>query len=147
MGPKKMIFLMICLTLGALSLAACGAPAATIKTPSGSLVIKDVQFTDSFPPGCSTEPLPLGGCTQAKEGYQVLIVWLERTDGGDPTAIADEIQSRILETYVIAGDGFQKNGFAGGLLPSGLAVAFIVPASAQDFKLFWPDNPAIDLEK
>lgn len=151
MDRQRLLGPMIGLVLTVLFLSACGktttpTPSATaeIETTLGTLVIEDVQFADRFPPACDPGS---PNCQQAQEGYQVLIVWLKRLDGGDPAAIGIEFFKASEEAYVIAGDSSRTDRTAGGLLQSRLFLAFTPRASAHDFKLFWPDNPAVDLRE
>jgi len=148
MRYPKSLSLMIGLALIALFLVACGAPPATptpeIKTSAGALVIKEVQLADRFPSGCD---LGSPTCQQVREGYQILIVWLKGADGGDPAAISDELRNTFPEVYVIAGDGSRTKASMWGAFQSRLVVGFTPQASAHEFKLFWPGNPATDLGK
>lgn len=144
MGYNKLLQQMIGVIFVALLLAACGAPPATIKTPAGTLSVNKVQLTDRFPPGCDPKS-PM--CQQVQEGYQALIVWLERADKGDPAAISDKLRSTFPEVYVIASDGSQTKASMWGVFESRLVVGFTPQASAHGFKLFWPDNPVVELGK
>ena len=49
--------------------------------------------------------------------------------------------------YVIADDGSRTDAFSSGFMESKLYMAFTPPTSAQNFKLFWPDNSSIELKK
>ncbi|MBN1979477.1 MAG: hypothetical protein JW918_18930 [Anaerolineae bacterium] len=127
-------------------------PQLELKTSAGTLIIAKVELADSFPPGCSSGPT----CSHAKEGYQVLILWLERPDGGDIREISDELFGETLPyltsdsgAYVTASDGSKgrlgithidddNNRFA---------LVFGATDSGRDFTLTWPGNPPIDLGK
>jgi len=141
----------------ATALLACNltGPSATqprpeLETSAGTMVIAEVELTDCFPPGCSSGPT----CNQAKEGQQILIVWLERPDGGSVEEISDELFGGMIsllgensEAYVTASDG-SRAGLAIAHVSDDdnrFALVFAPPASAHDFQLSWPDNPTIDL--
>jgi hypothetical protein len=118
---------------------------STIKTAVGDLVITQVQLADRVPPDCnSSSPV----CNQATEGHQFLVVLLERA-GGDPIDITDfaKLAPTSKEIYVIAGDDSRIDNAGIGLYGSLSYIAFLSPTSAQDFTLFWPDNPPIKLGK
>jgi hypothetical protein len=118
----------------------------TIKTAVGDLAITEIQVADRVPPDCDTS---LPACHQATESYQFLVILLERAEG-DPIGIADMaklIATDYKEIYVIAGDDSRIDATLMGLLGSLSYVAFLAPASAQDFTLLWPDNPPIKLGK
>ena len=88
-------------------------------------------------------------CETVSPDSKVLIVWLKRADGGDPGQIADKIvdASKGAGVYVVAGNGSHTNAFSAGLLAGRLFVAFTPRKSASGFKLYWPGNPPIALEK
>jgi len=121
--------------------------APEIKTPLGTLMIKDVQSADRYPPDCDLEK-PYSCWVQAWEGYEILIVWLEREDGGAPGEVSAEVGRPCSdkEVYVVAGDGSRIDCAVGGMDSLELFVTFPVPTSAHDFKFYWPGNPAIALE-
>jgi hypothetical protein len=123
-----------------------------IETSASTLVIAEVELANRFPPGCSFGPT----CNQAKEGYQVLIVWLERPDGEDIREISDELFGETLpyltsdsKAYVTASDG-SKGGLGITHVDDDnnrFALVFGATDSGRDFTLTWPGNPPIDLGK
>jgi len=127
-------------------------PQLELKTSAGTLIIAKVELADSFPPGCSSGPT----CSHAKEGYQFLILWLERPDGEDVSEISDELFGEAIlyltsdsEAYVTASDG-SKSGLAIAQTDDDnnqFALVFGVTDSARGFTLTWPGNPPIDLGK
>lgn len=116
---------------------------ATIATSVGNLVIEEVEITDRFPPGCDPATFY---CDRPIEGYQILIVWLARQDGGDPGEIGGALFGASKEVYVVADDDARSDRWLGGLQQGRLVVAFITPASARTLTLFWPGNPPIALK-
>lgn len=66
-------------TLVVMLIAACGASApkaeieAEIETSQGTVVVREVQLVDRFPPGCNDES---PACDRAREGHRHLIVWM-----------------------------------------------------------------------
>jgi|GEM_PF-4350887 len=128
-------------------------PEQELKTSSGTLVITDVEFVDSFPPGCTIEP----GCEYPIGDHRILVIWTERKDGGNLEEISDKLMEEVLpyinekqgNLYVIASDGSQTNlervHEQYEKSNSRFALVFAPPASANDFRLFWPGNPAISL--
>jgi hypothetical protein len=119
-----------------------GHEAQGIDISAGRLLIDGVQIGDRFPPDCLPASI---SCSQVRAGYQVLIVWLARQDGGRPSDLAKAVQDESTGAYVTSGDGARHERFADGLVNSRLFVAFITPVSARGFTLHWPGNPAIDL--
>jgi hypothetical protein len=127
-------------------------PQLELKTSAGTLIIAKVELADSFPPGCSSGPT----CTRVKEGYQLLIVWLERPDGGDIREISDKLFSEARpyltsdsKAYVTASDG-SKGRLAIAQIDGDnnrFALVFGATDSGRDFTLTWPGNPPIDLGK
>ena len=158
--------LAVSIALAVLSLACtcspCGLleniPAGTtssqpqFETSAGTMTIAQVELADSFPPGCSSGP----ACNHAKEGYQVLIVWLERADGGSIREVDDELFGETLPH--MTGDAEISVADADGTTSS-LAIAhidddndqfalvFAVQDTARDFTFTWLDNPPIELER
>jgi hypothetical protein len=147
--------LSIVVVVAALLVGGCisSQPKSELKTSAGTLVITDVEFVDSFPPGCTIEP----GCEYPTDYHKILVVWIERKDGGNLEEVSDKLMEEVSPfingksdgLYVTASDGSQTN-----LLRvheqyeksnSRFALVFAPPASANDFRLFWPGNPAIDL--
>ena len=122
--------------------ASAPAGETSIETPIGTFVITGVDLAERFPPDCDpSSPM----CDQAKEGYQILAVWLDRADGGDPSEIGLDIFKHSEEVYAVAGDGSRMKRIGGGLMEGRLFVFFTPAASARDFTLYWPGNPAIEL--
>ena len=126
-----------------------------INTSAGTLIITDVEFVNSFPPGCTLEP----GCEYPLDGYTILVIWTERKDGGN----IEEISNMLVEEtvpfisekpgylYVSGSDGSVTNlarvHTQSDSSDSKFALVFAPPVSAHDFKLFWPGNEAIDIGK
>jgi hypothetical protein len=115
-----------------------------IRTAVGTLAITAVQLGDRFPPGC-TLGTPI--CQRAQAGFQVLTVWLARTDGGNPGGIADRLDTAARGSYVLASNGSRGELAAGGLLSGRLFVAYTPRAGARGFRLYWPGNRPIALGK
>ena len=86
-------------------------------------------------------------CQPAKEGFQVLVVWLEKKDGSDPGSVEGKLFDASKGVPVKAEDGSQTDSFSAGLTNGKLFVAFTPPVSARNFTLPWPDNSPIELGK
>ncbi|MCG8351752.1 MAG: hypothetical protein MI924_28630 [Chloroflexales bacterium] len=119
------------------------ASTARIVTSVGTLVIDEVQMADRFPLGCDPNPFY---CDLPQEGYQMLVIWLARQDGGDPGEIGGALFGASKEAYVVADDDARSDRRLGGLQQGRLVVVFITPASARTLTLFWPGNPPITLK-
>jgi hypothetical protein len=116
------------------------------------MTIARVELADSFPPGCSSGP----ACNRAKEGYQILIVWLERADGGSIREVDDELFGETLPH--LTGDGeinvIDADGTTSSLAITHIddddnrfALVFAVQDTARDFTFTWLDNPPIEMER
>ncbi len=121
-----------------------------IKTSKGTLVITDVQLGDRFPPNCSRGPT----CNVAKAGHQTLAVLVEAKKGDDLGDMVGEIFMYVADgfhdAYVIGNDSHKAELAVVAIVDSDSpcwALVFAPRKSAHDFKLIWPDNEPIDLEK
>lgn len=123
-----------------------------IETSAGTMTVAAVELADSFPPGCSSGPT----CNRAKEGYRILVVWLERADGGSIREVADQLFGETL-TH-LTGDGeicvtdVDDNTSSLAIThvdddDNRFALVFAVRDTAQGFTLAWLDNPPIELGK
>ena len=83
----------------------------------------------------------------------MLILWLEREDGGDIDEIRDELFGETLpfltggadKAYVVARDGTRTGLAIAHVKDSRFALVFVPPDTSKGFKLIWPNNPEIDL--
>ena len=153
---KRTIILAV-VTLATASLACnlTGSPASQsrpeLETAAGTMVIAEVELASRFPPGCSSGPT----CKGARNGHQILIVWLERPDGGSIGEVSGKLFGETLsllnddsEAYVTASDGSQAGlAIAHVSDDDRFALVFAPLDSAHGFQLTWPDNPTIDLGK
>jgi len=154
------------LVLTVVLLVGCGTPAVTsqptsvsptptfipkpkIKTPIGTLAIVEVMLIDRDPPNCDLKDETAAGCLVVpKEGYRILKIVLEGTDGGDPDTIALNLPNEAFQNaHVIASDGSRGNCVTAGLSKGVLLADFTVLNAAHDFELVWGDNPPINLGK
>lgn len=123
--------------------AGCGTKTSNeLSTPAGPFEIEEVQLTDRFPPDCVSGSV--GGCSVAKSGYQVLIVWVappEEFEGNLKQAMTAE------KPYVSLEDGSQLDFAISGIASQRYFLAFTPPSSETNFTLHWPDNPPIELEQ
>ncbi len=123
-----------------------------IETSAGPMTIAAVELTGSFPPGCSSGPT----CNHAKEGYQILIVWLERADGGSIREADDELFGDTLP-HLTGSGGIHVADDQGSEFNLAIthvdddnnrfALVFGVPETAQGFALTWLDDSPIELGK
>ena len=122
------------------------------ETSAGAIEIVGVESADSFPPGCSSGP----ACSHAKEGYQVLIIWLKRANGGNIREVGDELFSETLPH--LTGDEAISVTDADGTTSSlaithiddddnRFALVFAVRDTGRDFTFTWLDNLPIALEQ
>jgi hypothetical protein len=120
-----------------------------IKTSMGEFEIEGVQESDRFPPDCENPPSQM--CDKASEGYKILIVWLKHAE-------TDRVNMQLYDSskgvYVTADDGSKTERYSGGGIfvktadgkdEPRLFIGFTPPKTAQNFKLFWPGNPAFEL--
>ena len=54
-------------------------------------------------------------CQPAKEGFQVLVAWLEKKDGSDPGSVEGKLFDASKGVSVKAEDGSQTDSFSAGL--------------------------------
>jgi len=153
-----LLFALIVVMIVTIILSACQSEASRttdshpkLKMSAATLVIVDVEFSDRFPPSCSSGPT----CQKAKKGNKILIVWLEREDGGDINEISEKLFGEVIpfltgstdKAYVIDNDGIKTGLAVANVTGSRYALVFAPPDSAQGFKLIWPNNLEIDLRK
>lgn len=143
MNRQKLLQPMIIIGVAYFLLVGCSPPLATIKTSLGDLKIVKVELSDRFPPGCSNPPKL--GCEGVQKGYQILLVWLESASGNPK--IFDDLFKAYIEAYVTADDGSTTKLARTGFVDQKPFILFTPPDTAHNFKLFWPDNPAIELGK
>jgi hypothetical protein len=108
-------------------------PEATIQTPLGDLVIKEVELPSEDFMGNKPQP-----------GYQILLVWLESPDD---KVSGMELFDMHKGVSVTADDGSKTESYGGGLAEGRLVIGFTPPAKARNFTLHWHDNPPIRLDK
>ena len=77
-----------------------------------------------------------------KPGYQILLIWLEEAEGSKYTG---ELFTASKGVYIVTEDGTRTDRYTGGLDNGKLFVGFTPPANTHKFKLYWLDNPPIDL--
>jgi hypothetical protein len=117
----------------------------TIQTLVGTLDIADVQLVDRWPPFCPPPPCPV----MVAPGKQLLAISLAKPDQSNFSD--DELGQVFGESvgaHVTAADGSDWGvspdaGWWSGMIH----VSFEVPATAHGFKLLWPGNAPVDLEK
>jgi hypothetical protein len=118
-------------------------PLPEIETTMGILVITEVQLSDRAPSG-----------NRADEGYQALIIWLERKDKAE---IDSDAGFKLLDQgiYAVADNGARTQFGMVGLTETSSSIfsgakmwiAATPKVSERNFKLLWPDNTPIDLGK
>lgn len=123
------------------------AASTAITTVLGKFGIGSVDVGDRFPPGCDNPGVP--DCERVKEGYQVVVVWLEAQDGQDlPSLMRNaNILDMSASVVVVADDGTRTERFSFGMREGNVFVAFTPKTTEKNFKLFWPGNPEIALAK
>jgi hypothetical protein len=108
-----------------------------MRTTLGTLIITKVEILSSLP-GCDETY-----CVRAAQGRKLLVVWLERLDGGDLVDVTDFLSQSI---SVTASAGSSADiGAAAFDRSVGSYVVFAPPRSAHDFILHWPNNPPVEL--
>ncbi len=110
-----------------------------VVTSVGTLMITATEISETFPPGCTI------GCSRAKDGYKIVIVWLARKDGGSANEIGSKLFDASEGAKIVANDGSETQRFSGGMVSGKLFIGFTPPSSAHAFKLIWPENPPVDL--
>jgi hypothetical protein len=112
---------------------------ATVQVGTTALKIADAEISTVFPPGCkAADP----SCLRAQSGYEILIVWLARADGGAEGDVSDKLIALRGQIALDAG-GMAKVPAAGaGMINLKLFVMFTTTASAPGYQLLWPgENP------
>jgi hypothetical protein len=143
------------------SVSACGAPLAAIeesrtldtpmpgndaaqpvlKTSLGDLVIVSARFVDEVH---GTKPGP---------GEKILLLILSQPglERLNPATFSLETFDKMVHDtskgpiYILGGDGSETISTMGGWVDEELVMGFRVPAAANTYKLFWPDNSPIDI--
>ena len=124
------------------SVAAAELGPSIVSTSLGRFAIAKVELADRFPPDCEGPPSPM--CEHAKQGYQVLIVWLEPQEGQKTAEVASKLADASKGVEVVAEDGSRtKCCVWGGMLDGKLLLAFTPEASDKKFGLVWPGNAAV----
>jgi hypothetical protein len=113
-----------------------------IKTSAGNLSITKVQFSDSFPPGCTSSSPE--GCSMADAGYRILIIWMKSQGGSSSEMLARATPNQV---YVVSEDGARTQLFSCSVnfSPSFITLAFPVKESERNFRVVWPGNPDVNL--
>ena len=113
-----------------------------IKTSVGNLSITKVQFSDSFPPGCTSSSPE--GCSMADAGYRILIIWM-KSQGGSSIEMLDPATAN--QVYVVYEDGSRTPSFSCAIhvSPPFITLAIPVKESERNFRVVWPGNPDVNL--
>ena len=113
---------------------------ATLRTEVGAVSIEDIEIGDRFPPRCGHGD---SHCWLAPQGLSVLTVWM------DPEAADVDTLSAMLEStesvFVRNDEGSNSDLLTSGMQGSTPFMAFVVPATASSFSLYWPDNLPLGL--
>ncbi len=117
-------------------------PIGTINTSVGVLHITGYDISNRFPPNCDTSSPP---CSFAKDGFQVLIVWLDRADGGSIVDLGSTIFDASEGAYVIGSDGSRSDRFTGGIMQGRGFVGFSPLVNTQPYQFIWPGNEPVIL--
>jgi hypothetical protein len=121
--------------------AATATVGATLDTGGGLVTVDGVEFSDRFPPKCTT---PSRNCSEAKPGYRILVVWLKAK--GDDSKLSQVLMN--LETATVAADnGSKTKNFSGGMAEGRYFVAFTPPIADKNFTLHWGKNAPLSLGK
>jgi len=114
---------------------------AVLKTSLGDFVIVSARFVDEVH---GEKPNP---------GEKILLVILSQPglERLDPAAFSLEAFDKMIHDtskepiYILGGDGSKTISTMGGWIDEEFAMGFVVPAAANTFTLFWPDNSPIDI--
>ncbi len=99
------------------------------------LLVDDVEASGTFPPGCrASDP----GCLRAQTGYEVILVWLNRQDAGDPAEVASILVRLRDQIWMQAPDRTRTRASGAGMQNRRLFVMFTPSAGLQEFILEWP---------
>ena len=112
-----------------------------VRTSMGDFVIVSARFVDEVH---GTKPNP---------GEKILLVilsqpGLERLDPA--TFFLEDFDKVIHDTskapiYILGDDGSETVSTMGGWVDEEFAMGFILPAAANTYTLFWPDNSPIEI--
>ena len=122
-----------------------------LETKAGPVLIERAELLNRFPAGCSTAN---PACNAAKEGYQLLVLWLARPGGSEMNEISGDLFGEVInylpagshDVYVTTADGSEA-GLAAAQFPEGeFVLIFGLPQGAPgSLKLTWPGNRELDI--
>ena len=138
MTPRKT--LLFVLVAAALLLTGCGGGRAQVQTDEGPFDIVEVQLSDTFPPDC---PSGTPGCSEARSGYTILIVWLDPVNAFEGSL--DPAMPAVSPSLTL-GDGSDVPLAIHGMADQRYFVAFTPPDSAGSITLNWEGNDPISLD-
>lgn len=138
---RTLVFAIILASGWFLLASACGGGAREVKTPAGTFAIKEVRLTDRYQG------------FEARGGFKIVVISLEPKNAGGAGQMGteQEFETAMDQVYITSGGGSRivvSTRYMEGDIDSGISLlelGFVVPVGAQDFKLFWPDNPPVDL--
>lgn len=127
------------------------SPAVRLETKAGPVLIERAELLERFPISCSTTN---PACNAARDGYQLLVLWLRRPGGGKIGEISADLFGEVInylpegahDAYVTTADGSEA-GLAAVHLPEGeFVLIFGLPQGAPgSLKLTWPGNRQLDI--
>jgi len=127
------------------------SPSVQLETKAGPVLIERAELLERFPAGCSTSN---PACNAAKEGYQLLVLWLARPGGGKMSEISANLFGEVInylpasshDVYVTTADGSEA-GLAAAQFPEGeFVLIFGLPQGATgSLQLTWPGNRQLDI--
>jgi len=120
----------------------------TVITAVGTFEIGEIAIGDRFPPDCENPGSV--DCQLAREGYQVLVIWLEPGGGADHATIAKRLgEVNLFEVYanvrLVAADGVETESSSFGMMNDRFFVAFTPEVKGGVYELRWPGNAPVKL--
>jgi hypothetical protein len=112
-----------------------------VKTSIGDFVIVSARFVEEV------------NGEKPNSGEKILLVALSQPgmDQLDPATFSLEAFDKMAhdtskgEIYILGDDGSRTISTMGGWVDEEFAMGFMVPAAAETYTLFWPDNSPIDI--
>lgn len=127
------------------------SPAVRLETKAGPVLIERAELLERFPVGCSTTN---PACNAARDGYQLLVLWLRRPGGGKIGEISADLFGEVINylragshgVYVTTADGSEARLAAAQFSEGEFVLIFGLPQGAPgSLKLTWPGNRQLDI--
>ena len=130
MSIKNLSYFVSLIIVVAFFAAGCSSGKSYINTSVGEMTVKRAEIVDEF-----------GGRT-AKPGFKILLIFFESKDGETKGGFNEAANDVFLTTSF----GNRIDRFVGGIVRQETFLGFVIPESAINLMLSWPENDLIPLE-